>query len=128
MNLNSTITIKEKKYQFKKIILCVGKNLNFNTNIDDIKNQQFSYVGFFYHSKNHKNIAYEIFTKHGPLAVLPSPDKNNLMSTFIYSSKKDIKKHEIIGLIRKNFNLSHGNINITTVSYTHLTLPTKQPV
>ena len=111
---NNTITIKEKKYQFKKIILCVGKNLNFNTNIDDIKNQQFSYVGFFYHSKNHKNIAYEIFTKNGPLAVLPSPDKNNLMSTFIYSSKKDIKKHEIIDLIKKNFNLSHGNINITT--------------
>ena len=35
------------------------------------------------------------------------------MSTFIYSSKKDIKKHELIDLIRKNFNLSHGNINLT---------------
>ena len=35
------------------------------------------------------------------------------MSTFIYSSKKDIKKHEITDLIRKNFNLSHGNINLT---------------
>ncbi len=109
---NKIITIREKKYQFKKIILSIGKNLNFNTNIDSYNNQHFSHVGFFYHSKNHKNIAYEIFTKNGPLAVLPSPDKNNLMSTFIYSSKKDIKNYEINSLIKKNFNLSHGKINL----------------
>ncbi len=108
---NNLITVKDKKYQFKKIVLCIGKNLKFNSNTQNYKNYQFSHVGFFKHTKVHQNIAYEIFTKNGPLAVLPSPDKNNLTSTFIYSSKKFINNQEISDLIMKNFNLSHGEIN-----------------
>ena len=114
---NNIITIKDKKYQFKKIILCIGKNLEFNTHRNNYKNNQHSHVGFFNHSKNHKNIAYEIFTKNGPLAVLPSPDKNNLKSTFIYSSKKNTNNLEIRSLIRKYFNLSHGKINFNNETY-----------
>ena len=49
---NKVITIKEKRYQFKKIILCVGKNLNLIQILIVLK-KQFSYVGF-YHNKNHK--------------------------------------------------------------------------
>ena len=111
---NNTITIKNKTYYFKKIILSVGKNINLNliSNRQQIKyrNQQYAYVGFFSHSKIHRNIAYEIFTKTGPLAVLPSPQKNNLKSTFIYSSKQKITNLDIKSLIKKNFYNSHGDI------------------
>ena len=111
---NNIITIKNKTYYFKKIILSVGKNINLNliSNRQQIKyrNQQYAYVGFFSHSKIHRNIAYEIFTKTGPLAVLPSPQKNNLKSTFIYSSKQKITNLDIKSLIKKNFYNSHGDI------------------
>ena len=114
---NNIITIKQKIYKFKKVILCIGKNLKLKTNNPKKNNYQFSHVGFFDHSKTHNNIAYEIFTKTGPLAVLPSPDKNNLKSTFIYSSKKDITNHQIRALIRKNFIVSHGVINFSKDIY-----------
>ena len=65
---------------------------------------------FFKHSKNHRNFAYEVFTKTGPLAVLPAPSKNKLFSTFIYSSKIKISKEKLKNLIIKNFNQSHGSI------------------
>ena len=107
---NNIITIKERSYHFKKIILCIGKELKFDSKTNH-KNSQFSHVGFFDHSKIHNNIAYEIFTKNGPLAVLPSPNKNNLTSTFIYSSKKEISNKEIKSLITKNFLISHGKLN-----------------
>ena len=118
---NNIIKIKEKLYHFKKIILCIGKGLIFDPKTDNknstLKNNQFSHVGFFDHSKIHRNIAYEIFTKNGPLAVLPSLNKNNLTSTFIYSSKKEIKNQEIRSLIRKNFLVSHGKINFSDNIY-----------
>ena len=118
---NNIITIKEQSYRFKKIILCIGKGLKFDPKNDNknrtLKNNQFSHVGFFDHSRIHRNIAYEIFTKNGPLAVLPSPNKNNLTSTFIYSSKKEIKNQEIRSLIRKNFLVSHGKINFSDNIY-----------
>lgn len=111
---NNIINIKNKIYSFKKIILSVGKKVKFNS-IDETqdkfyKNYQLAHVGFFTHSKVHNNTAYEIFTKNGPLAVLPSPYKNNLKSTFIYSSKQKITNNNIKSLIKKNFINSHGKI------------------
>ena len=70
-----------------------------------------SFVGFFKHSKNHNNFAYEVFTKTGPLAVLPAPYKNKLFSTFIYSSKIKISYNDLKNLIKKIFSQSHGSIN-----------------
>ena len=111
---NNIINIKNKTYSFKKIILSVGKNVKFNsiheTQDKFYKNYQLAHVGFFTHSKVHNNTAYEIFTKNGPLAVLPSPYKNNLKSTFIYSSKQKITNNNIKSLIKKNFINSHGKI------------------
>ena len=107
------INIFNKKFEFKKIILTVGKLFDDN-NI--IKKQSFaeghiSYVGFFHHSKRHNNKAYENFTSKGPLAVLPAPDVTQNFSTFIYSSKSD---HDIDFqyLLSNNFKTTHGNIRI----------------
>ncbi len=74
---SSNININGKLYSFKKIILCVGKDIKSNSVSNNQKNltgsDQFSHVGFFNHSKSHMNVAYENFTNTGPLAVLPSP-------------------------------------------------------
>lgn len=41
------------------------------------------------HTKNHKNIAHEIFLKSGPLAILPMRSKNQIFaSSVIWSNKK----------------------------------------
>lgn len=106
------ICIKKKFYTFKKIILSAGKNFNDKA----IHKKSFdqghqSFVGFFNHSKNHNNFAYEVFTKTGPLAVLPAPHKDKLFSTFIYSSKIKISHNDLKNLIRKNFSQSHGLID-----------------
>ena len=106
------VVIKNKLYAFKKIILSAGKNFDDEVIHKKSFNQGHqSFVGFFKHSKNHNNFAYEVFTKKGPLAVLPAPYKNKLFSTFIYSSKINISYNDLKNLIRKNFRHSHGLIN-----------------
>ncbi len=109
---NKPIYINKKKYSFKKIIICVGKNINFNSTHKSIKFNQGhnSYVGFFNHKKNHNNYAYEIFTPHGPLAILPAPANNKLKSTFIYTTKNNVHHSDIQSLINKHFLKSHGKI------------------
>ena len=106
------ICIKKKFYLFKKIILSAGKNFDNEA----IQKKSFSrghqsFVGFFKHSKNHNNFAYEVFTNSGPLAVLPAPHKDKLFSTFIYSSKIKISHNDLKNFIRKNFSQSHGLIH-----------------
>ena len=106
------IFINGKLYIFKKIILAAGKNFDNNVvNKKSFNQGHHSFVGFFKHKKQHKNFAYEVFTKNGPLAVLPAPNKNKLYSTFIYSSKFKISNGELKKLIKKNFSQSHGLIN-----------------
>ena len=109
---DNPIYIDKKLYRFKKIILSAGKNFNDDV-IQKISFNQGhqSFVGFFKHSKNHNNFAYEVFTNSGPLAVLPAPHKDKLFSTFIYSSKIKISNSDLKKLIRKNFSPSHGLIN-----------------
>ncbi len=107
------ICIKKKLYIFKKIILSAGKNFNNEViNKKSFNQGHQSYVGFFKHSKNHNNFAYEVFTNTGPLAVLPAPQKDKLLSTFIYSSKIKISNNDLKNLINKNFSQSHGLINL----------------
>ena len=53
----------------------IGQTITF-----DQKHQ--SYVGFFKHSKDHNNTAYEFFTHKGPLAVLPAPSGNKKKINF----------------------------------------------
>ena len=106
--------INKKKFFFKNIILCLGKKFDDNSLIKKIKfpNDHLSYVGFFKHSHNHKQTAYEIFTSSGPLAVLPSPSKTKKKSTFIFSTKNKLSKNEIYKLIKKHFSQTHGFIEI----------------
>ncbi len=109
---NKLIKIRNRNYKFKKIIVSIGKSINMSSGQKSIifnKNHH-SYVGFFNHENDHKNIAYEIFKKEGPLAVLPSPSKDRRKSTFIFSTNKDISYLDLKLLIKKNFNISHGKL------------------
>ena len=105
---------KNNLYQFKNIILSMGKNFNLPHAIskNDFNSEHKSYVGFFNHSKNHQNIAYEIFTKEGPLAVLPAPKYDKKQSTFIFSTKNNISMQKLKSLLSLNFHNSHGSINL----------------
>ena len=110
----SSFSIKNKSYHFKKLILSVGKNFE---SFDKIEKNLFvsnhrSYVGFFNHSKIHNNIAYEIFTKEGPLAVLPSPKSNKKLSTFIFSTKMNLSNKEFNKILLKYFKKTHGSIKL----------------
>ena len=109
---NASIIIEKKKYFFKKIIISIGKKITSDSTHKgiSINGGDFSYVGFFKHEKDHNNIAYEIFNKEGPLAILPSPYKNNKKSTFIYSSKEKITYAKIKSSIKDSFSKSHGQI------------------
>ncbi len=109
-----TFSINSKKFVCKKVIFSLGKNYE---NHENLKKYTFdsghkAYVGFFKHQKNHNQIAYEIFTPSGPLAVLPSPSRQKNNSTFIYSTKKKMSFSNLSALIKNNFYLSHGNINL----------------
>ena len=105
---------KNSCYMFKKIILCLGKNFDLPQTISKISllSKHKSFVGFFDHSKNHNNIAYEMFTKNGPLAVLPAPKINKKQSTFIFSTTKDLSKIELDNLLQKFFKDTHGSIKL----------------
>jgi len=110
----SITNINNKYFYFKKIILSLGKNY---INTDKVKKTEFkskhkAYVGFFNHQKNHNQVAYEIFTPQGPLAVLPSPNPKKNYSTFIYSTKDQMNNKTLSNLIIKNFKSSHGKIEI----------------
>ena len=109
---NKALNINNKNYVFKKIIISIGKNIISNTYHKSLifDQQHFSYVGFFKHSKDHDNTAYEFFTNHGPLAVLPSPAVNKKKSTFIYSSKQKIDKIKLQKLIKTKITRSHGKL------------------
>jgi 2-octaprenyl-6-methoxyphenol hydroxylase len=109
---NKTTVINKKNYSFKKIIISIGKNNNLSSSHGSIKFDQGhnSYVGFFKHSENHNNYAYEIFNPNGPLAVLPAPSNNKKKSTFIYSTKNKISFSQIQSLLKKNFKHTHGQL------------------
>ena len=114
INANKIIQLKNKKYSFNHIILSVGKKFNDNNLIKkyNIPNSHQAYVGFFEHNINHHQTAYEIFTKRGPLAVLPSPNSKEHSSTFIYSTKDKLNDAAIFNLLKDNFTLTHGNIKL----------------
>ena len=107
------LSILNKEFEFKKIILTVGKLFNDDVIIQkkSFSEGHKSFVGFFHHSKNHNNYAYENFTKKGPLAVLPAPHKSHKFSTFIYSSKSDYNVN-FQTLLSNNFKKTHGKINL----------------
>ena len=109
---NKALYINKKNYVFKKIIISIGKNIVSNKNHKSLifDQQHYSYVGFFKHTKDHDSTAYEFFTKHGPLAVLPSPAENKKKSTFIYSSKQKTNKIKLQKLISTKITRTHGRL------------------
>ena len=119
---NKHIIIKSKAYLFKKIIIAGGKQF-----INQVEPNHFfkgssnhkAYVGFFNHKKNHQSIAYENFTKNGPLAILPAPHKTDKYSTFIYSTSDPVSNSSIKKLIDKNFNKTHGKISLNKNIYSY---------
>ena len=130
---SNTVIIKNEKYKFKKIILALGKNFN---NHDYVKKNLFqvrhkAYVGFFKHQKKHFQIAYEKFTKHGPLAVLPCPDKTKKHSTFIFSTTDQVSEKILSSNLKKFFTHTHGKIVMNNEIFefpilAHLTRPAKK--
>lgn len=107
--------IADRQIEFKKIILTAGKFFNNELIVSKktFDEGHIAYVGFFNHTKNHQNNAYEIFTSKGPLAVLPAPNKSQKHSTFIYSSKinRNINFHSLISNYFKN---THGKIDLNS--------------
>ena len=122
---NKSLKINSKNYKFKKIIISIGKNIISDKSHKSIvfDQQHYSYVGFFKHTKDHKNIAYEFFTHEGPLAVLPSPNHNKKTSTFIYSSKEKTNKSKIQKLIYDKISESHGKLNFDSFIYKYPITP-----
>ena len=110
---NKILNISNKNYSFKKIVISVGKNITSDLTQKSIiiDKGDYSYVGFFKHKKVHNSIAYEIFKKEGPLAILPAPSPDNNKSTFIYSTNETTTYSKIQSIIKKNFSSSHGQIS-----------------
>ena len=110
---NKILNIGNKNYSFKKIIISVGKNITSDPTQKSIvfDKGDYSYVGFFKHKKVHNSVAYEIFKKEGPLAILPAPSPDNNKSTFIYSTNYKTTYPDIQSIIKKNFSSSHGQIS-----------------
>ena len=122
---NQKIKIKDEYYTFRKIILSLGKNFQAEHIVKKFSfpGSHKSFVGFFEHSLVHHQVAYEIFTKDGPIAVLPAPNKSKKRSTFIYSSKKNSSHLQIQNLIRRNFSSSHGLIKFKSNIFEYNILP-----
>ena len=84
-----------KKINSKLIIAADGKNSTvrkiLGTNFFKKKYNEKALVINFFHERPHNNIAYEIFLKTGPLAILPmQKERNRNQSTLIWSNKPDI--------------------------------------
>ena len=111
---NSKAIINNQSYFFKKIILSLGKNYENNQNLKKtyFKSRHHAYVGFLKHTKHHQQTAHETFTPKGPLAILPSPNSEKKISTFIYSTDIKMNLNSLSNLIKSNFELSHGQINL----------------
>ena len=122
---NILLQINNNRYNFKHSILCLGKNFTDKAFINKhvFTYDHKSYVGFFKHSKQHYQTAYEIFTPNGPLAILPAPNKSKKLSTFIYSSNKKNSYQNIKTLIKKYFHSSHGELIFDKANYQFEILP-----
>ena len=79
----------------KLIIAADGKNSTvrkiLGTNFFNKKYNEKALVINFFHERPHNNIAYEIFLKTGPLAILPmQKERNRNQSALIWSNKPEI--------------------------------------
>ena len=82
---------KNEKISSDIIIAADGKNSAvrkiLGTNVFKKHYNEKALVMNFYHEKPHKNIAYELFFKTGPLAILPmQKNNNNFQSALIWSN------------------------------------------
>ena len=84
-----------KKINSKLIIAADGKNSTvrkiLGTNYFNKKYNEKALVINFFHERPHNNVAYEIFLKTGPLAILPmQKERNRNQSALIWSNKPEI--------------------------------------
>ena len=127
-------SIHSKNFICNKIIFSLGKNYTNHENLKKIFDfGHKAYVGFFKHQKVHNQIAYEIFTPSGPLAVLPSPSRQKKSSTFIFSTKNKMSLSNLSAMIKNNFYPTHGNIYMrSSISHypikPHLSRPSQKNI
>jgi len=86
---------KNEKISSDMIIAADGKNSAvrkiLGTNVFKKHYNEKALVINFYHEKPHNNLAYELFFKTGPLAILPMQKKNNnFQSALIWSNNPQI--------------------------------------
>ena len=84
-----------KKINSKLIIAADGKHSAvrkiLGTNFINKKYNEKALVINFFHERPHNNIAYEIFLKNGPLAILPmQKERNKNQSALIWSNRPEI--------------------------------------
>ena len=92
-NTNDSIIARTAKNSFISQILIAADGKNSfvrkitKTNFFEKKYKYKSFVANIVHEKNHDNIAYEIFYKSGPLAILPmvKNKKNKFCSSIVWS-------------------------------------------
>ncbi len=113
-----------KKINSKLIIAADGKNSSvrkiLGTNLYKKKYNEKALVINFFHEMPHNNIAYEIFLKTGPLAILPmQKEKNRNQSSLIWSNKpefvdkiasSDLEKKYLKEIINEQIYQQVGNV------------------
>jgi len=128
---DGSITINKKKHYYDLVILCVGKNSNFYTNLLCSRTinkdyNEISITGNVAHNLkiNHSS---QYFLKEGPLAILPYKKKNfslvwSLNKIFFQEKKDNLKKFiesKLNFLFKKKNNFSILNLQFHPI---HLSL------
>ena len=126
---NKFINLLEKNIKKKKLVHFINKNkttfynsiinnknefdliINFNENNKISKELFFrkqyknynssAYTTLANHQKCDNRIAYQIFTKFGPIAFLPCSNKETSIVFSIFKKNKNFKEYEILELIKK---------------------------
>ncbi len=77
----------------------ISKNLFFKRQYKDYKS--FAYTTLIKHRTCDNQIAYQFFTKFGPLAFLPCSNKETSVVFSIYKNFRDFSETEILNLVKK---------------------------
>ena len=109
INSNLLIASDGKKSSVRKI---------FKTPIFNKDYKKKAIVINFYHSKNHRNTAYEFFFKNGPLAILPMQNnKDKFQSSIVWTNNNEfvdslfsLDDKKIISILNEKINGSVGEI------------------
>jgi len=117
---NTSVFSGNNKIVAKLLISADGKNSFVRTTVGTPtfkkKYSHSAFVTNFSHKKNHNNIAYEIFLKTGPLALLPmkSQNSNTYNTSLIWSNPSNFSKN----LLKTNLTLRKKILEEKIFNYT----------